>query len=250
LDMNEPIPRSEPLPYDEFRYPVRRIDYLPEPGNTDAIDFFPALENRRSSRNYGPLLDSQLNALLWFSNRTISKAPNVGKRWEHRTSPSAGGRHPIDVLIMRKNPTLELALHNPCGHSLLTLEIESSQLFDFWRQIDQVLPLGDATLLWFAAQPNRTSSAYLNADSLIWRDSGSLLATFYFVASALNLSACAIGPTGNEFLQTIFQTVALEGVGGVAIGAAVPDIDPTAEVTTRVRARKQKPQELTGGSCP
>lgn len=219
--MNEPAPRAEHLSYDEFSYPVRRIEYLPEPPEAEYTDFFRVLKNRHSSREYGRLLDSQLNALLWFSNRTISKAPNASKRWEHRSSPSAGGRHPIDVLVLRENPTPELALHDPGGHSLITLDIEPGQLLNFRKQIDQMLPLGDATLLWFAAQPNRTSSAYLNADNLIWRDSGALLTTFYFVASALDLSACAIGATGTKFLRTIFHTSDLQGVGGIAVGSAI-----------------------------
>src|SRR5690606_23954914 len=99
LDSGSPRPRPSEQIYAEWRYDVLAVEYLPSPDAPPDPGFFPVLERRRSSRRFGALSQDDLAALLWYAAKTQESAAPGGVRWEHRAAPSAGGRHPIDIIV-------------------------------------------------------------------------------------------------------------------------------------------------------
>lgn len=218
----DPIPREIELPYTEFIYPVIRKDYLERPDERLDKGFLEVLHSRRTRRIYGDLQRSQLSALLWHTARTRGCArEESGFLWQHRSTPSGGGRHPIDILVLhRAFHEQGLAVYDPWSHALCDLRFEPAVLHSFVNRVDNVLPIGDATILWFLAQNGRTLSKYENGESLIWRDSGALLATMYLVAESLDLNCCGVGITGDPLVTNLVSaTSEMQGIGGCLIGS-------------------------------
>ncbi|MBF6613961.1 MAG: nitroreductase family protein [Chloroflexi bacterium] len=179
------------------------------------------MEGRRSSRLFNQLPTERLSALLWWAARTrTGRREESGSVWQHRAAPSAGGRHPIDILVARiTHQGRSLSLYDPIAHSLCDLDVTATQVTEFFAAVDAVLPMQEATLLWFVAQPGRTTSKYKYAESLIWRDSGALLAVVSLVAEALDLNSCAIGITGEPWIShTLMAQGLLYGTGGCLVG--------------------------------
>lgn len=219
-NLDSPTPRNRELPFEEFVYPIVSTTYLKIPTNVANIDFFSVLGSRKSRRQFGPLQTSKLESLLWFSSRTIEKSPPNQARWEHRASPSAGGRHPIDVFVInRPSARNTLSLYDPVSHALAELAIPGTGLDAIVARIDNVLPIGKANVILFGAQYRRTLSKYQNAESLVWRDAGVLLATFSLVAEALSLNCCAFGITGEPDLSRLLKTNLVFGAGGMLVGS-------------------------------
>jgi SagB-type dehydrogenase family enzyme len=98
-----------------------------------------------------------------------------------------------------------LCLYDPVGHALRILDVDLSHVDALVMAIDRIVPIQQATLLWFIAQVDRTLSKYEHGESLIWRDAGALLTTLSLVATALDLSCCAIGATNDQVLEALFQ---------------------------------------------
>lgn len=220
IDLESPILRSEELPYEEFAYPIVSRRFLPEPDPPPASLFFEVLDRRRSQRTFKSLSFDQLNMLLWHSARTINIAPKQNPiRWEHRPSPSGGGRHPVDVFILnRRVADNKVLLYQTIPHAIATLRVEEKALKNLLTKTAEILPPRDATIIWFGAQFQRTLSRYQNGDSIVWKDAGALTATFTFVAEALELNSCPIGITGEPYFSQCFQTEKLIGVGGIYVG--------------------------------
>jgi SagB-type dehydrogenase family enzyme len=220
IEIGSPILRDQELSYQEFSYPVVSRQFLSKPLIKNSSPVLDVVGGRRSRRTFKPLTSEQLNALLWHSSRTINLSPPVLKvRWEHRPAPSAGGRHPIDVLIVqRERGEDKLFLYQSIPHALATLKADQENIDGLVLAAERVLPRQEATVLWFGAQFERTLSRYENGDSLVWKDAGALTATFAFVAEALNLNFCPIGVTGEPYLSQCLETIKVTGVGGAYIG--------------------------------
>ncbi len=220
----DPIPREIELPYTEFKYSVIRKDYLERPDDRLDKTFLEVLYRRRSRRQFGALLRNQLATLLWHAVKTRENIrENSGFLWQHRSAPSGGGRHPVDILVIQHAlHEQNLAVYDPWSHALCDLRFDPASLEAFVNRVNNVLPIGDATILWFLAQNGRTLSKYENGESLIWRDSGALLATIYLVAESLDLNCCGVGITGDPLATTLVSaTGEMQGVGGCVIGSQV-----------------------------
>lgn len=94
-----------------------------------------------------------------------------------RTSPSAGARYPIDLLISFNNYIYRRTLlyYNPVEHSLGELLISKVHLWKFFNEIDRNLCIDNSCVIWFAIQTTKTISKYDNSESLYWRDTGAYL---------------------------------------------------------------------------
>lgn len=224
-DLGVPAPRPEPLPYEEFIYECAPADFLPVPDVTSAADVLAVLSQRRTRRRLGRLGRPQLSALLWHSAKRRDGRRDNGGLWDWQSgpSPSAGGCHPIDVLVAtcgQQESTLRL--YDPYAHAiqeLLGRESSAAEALAAARR--EVLPdaAEGAIVLWFAAQPARTLRWYERGDSLIWRDSGALLATIGLVAEALGLCCCGLGITGEPWLSRSLNAGGRAvGVGGCIVG--------------------------------
>lgn len=224
-DIAAPSPRPKAVgqAYKEFIYyrPAGTLLPIPKPRR---VSFFRVLADRRSRRPLRPLSAHHLGAVLWFSAKEFARrgTPGAGNYWEHRAVPSAGGCHPIDVLVRDgAKPRLAWKRYNPRSHGLASLIIEDSSAL---RAHDRTLKpmvgeLRNASLLWLLAQPNRTARRYHNPESLIWRDAGVLIGVIALVAEALGLACTPLGATGEPFLsRALGGRGKVFGLGGILIG--------------------------------
>jgi SagB-type dehydrogenase family enzyme len=218
--INIPRPRPAERAYSEFAYPSGPIEYIPVPRRRVAgPGFFGVLRSRRSRRAAGPLNDVALGTLLWHTSKTWeSKGTLV--RWEHRGVPSAGGCHPIDILITnRSGRPGELFWYDPIAHGLI--EIPHSDGGELGELIAEMGGAAgrEGTLLLYGAQSARTTSKYVNAESLIWRDAGVLTGVMTLVAEALGAHCTPLGPTGEPYVSRLVRSGGqVVGVGGCSVG--------------------------------
>ena len=183
---------------------------------------FDSVLSTRRSRREGCAPDREdISSLLWHCAKTKEiSIEESGFQWEHRNSPSGGGRHPINIFVTNLQGTREgLHLYDSLTHSLLKLDdIDPADLQSFTSKVDEVLPLNNGCIVWFAAQFDKTLSKYQGGESLVWLDAGCLLATTYMVAEALGLNCCAIGITGEPYISRMLCAAPLiEGVAGCLI---------------------------------
>jgi SagB-type dehydrogenase family enzyme len=221
INLESPNVRAQELEYQEFRYPILSRHYLSVPCAVTNPPFFAVTERRKSVRQFKSLTIDRLNALLWHAARSISLLPpQNGERWQHRPTPSAGGKHPVDVFVVDcSKKEKSVLLYSPVSHSLSELKIYKEPLIEFLQLLAEVLPTQNATIIWFGAQFERTLSKYENGESLIWRDAGALSATLAFTAEALEINCCLLGPTGEPFFSKIFgDNKTILGVGGMYVG--------------------------------
>lgn len=221
INLNSPVPRKSELNYFEFPYKIIGKKYLPTPIASSDIPFFKVLLSRCSRRDLGYVSDNTLSELLWYSAKTLSvKKLESGYLWQHRPSPSAGGRHPIDLLLFSRK-TSKVRIYDPLAHSLCEIKVESSLLDNFIEFINEVIPVEEATIIMFAAQFDRTLTKYEYGESLVWRDAGALLTTISLVAEAIGLYSCALGVTGEPLLSELLRSDdQVVGVGGCLVGKA------------------------------
>jgi SagB-type dehydrogenase family enzyme len=221
----EPRVREHELPFQPYPFTFTSRRLLPVPGKIGSDACLEVLHRRRSRRRFGPLQEDQLSALLWFAAKTLAMARQPsGFLWQHRPAPSAGGRHPVCILVCTPfvRP-FELSVYDPDGHALLNLKpTESKAEQAFIDELQTVLPIQDGTVFWFAADFLRTASRYESGGSLVWRDAGALLATIHIAAEALRLHCCAYGPIGDERLSDILPSSRFSAVGGCIVGS-IPD---------------------------
>ena len=220
-ELGNPEIRLSPKSFEKFVYRTDRQIFLPPPSQLPKCNFFSTISERRSRRKFLKLSTAELSNVLWFTCKTF-EANQAEAAWQHRCTPSAGGIHPIDVLIStpaerRRN----IYIYEPFSHSLrLVSGIKVRPLQRLLSQVNEIVPVGDGTLIWFVAQFQKTLSRYKHGESLVWRDSGALLANLCIVSEAFSLNCCAIGATGNPHIQNIFnEPEKLRGVGGCVIGA-------------------------------
>ena len=134
-------------------------------------------------------------------------------------SPSAGGRHPIDILVgLLGGGSRKLYLYQPVSHSLrrLTISEEKQQLF--FSDVENTLPFGESMLLWFSIQYMRTASKYTDYMSLVWRDVGAQLCCLQQAAKYVGLDSCPIGYLAEDTFDRLFESDALLSGGGLIVG--------------------------------
>jgi SagB-type dehydrogenase family enzyme len=221
IDLASPIPREVELPYSEFSYQVEEKSYLHHPTPLPDTSLPDVLVSRQSRRTFKTVPQQHLNSLLWHAGRAITVNSPKDPRWQHRPTPSAGGKHPIDLLIFPEPHTSQEAyLYDPVPHALAKLKVTNRlSLEQFLITTNQVVALEQATIIWFGAQFERTLSKYKDGESLVWRDAGALITTISLVAESLDLNCCAIGITGEPFISHMLDSKeTVIGVGGLLLG--------------------------------
>lgn len=203
-------------------YQVLARHYLPGPSEAPGDSLLEVLERRRTGREFGDVPLSLLSALLWYVARTkASHTLPSGAQWQHRPVPSAGGRHPIDLLIVRPvRAAWQVAVYDEQAHALCELKVERTALHRLLKQVRSLLPLEHGSLIWHVAHPHRTLSKYQQGSSLIWRDSGVLTGYLTLMAEALHLNCCLLGITGEPSVSAMLGMPGVVGVGGCVIGLA------------------------------
>lgn len=225
IELFSPALRQPQLTTDDFSFSVVKREYLPVPEQAPDRPCVQALSSRRSRRDFGPLAATGLSQLLWWAAKTkLAGRDATGHRWESRPAPSAGGRHPVDTIVIdRHEISLRVGLYDPVAHALCQVKVADEKTLErLMRQVNDIVPIEQGILLWFVAQFDRTMAKYQDGESLVWRDAGALLAVFYLACEALDLSCCAIGITGEpEISVALGGPDKLRGVGGLVVGSRI-----------------------------
>lgn len=221
IDLGNPSPRPEVLPYAPIQWPCREEIPLGPASDVCArsISFDELASRRRSRRSFAPLSLDMLGALTWLSCRTLRSGTRYsGLDLSLRPSPSAGAIHPIHVLVIRPESN-EWHRYDPVGHSLCRVQtlLDPRRVRD---DMQQVLPAPQATLILFAAEPGLTAAKYDASCSLVWRDAGALLGTMTLAAESLELSFCPLGVTGEPWIGQLLDQPGLAGVGAAFVGGS------------------------------
>jgi SagB-type dehydrogenase family enzyme len=218
--MNNPAPKKTEAVVPPFSYPVLDTVKLARPSKKRAADFFDLSLRRASARTCHKLKPGYLDELLWYSAKALElTVQENGYILSHRPTPSAGARHPIDILICLDLGQPILHYYDPLGHSLSRLDLDKRLVRDFLVHVQQNLPMMDGTLLWFVAHPDRTEAKYEFADSLVWRDAGALIQQVQLVAAALGLVSCPTGTLGTPFEHKLFGNIGRTvAAGGIIVG--------------------------------
>jgi len=222
--LGNPRPRRRPLDKRDVSWPTRRVLPLIPPISSDAPACLRILGDRQTRRAFRVLTAKQLSSFLWHAARTrISYRDWNGRLFQSKPSPSAGGCHPHDLLIVRPSKQgLAAFIYDSNAHSLGELRCQKRDLRHFAKQVAQVVPNQSGTIIWLVGQPQRTANLYWNPESLLWRDAGALIAVMAIVAEALNLSFCPVGITGDlPLLRLLRRRDRLYGFGGAIVGGRV-----------------------------
>lgn len=226
----EPFKFSEPRPklsrsaLLRHQFPVRHRHYLDVPAKDHQCSGWDMLDGRRSASHFGPLTTNQLGQLLWLGSKS-REIRKVGSNiiWESRQFPSAGGCHPIELMIIQNvDSRLRASLYDSKAHALCELEPKGGEWLEkLWNAISDAVPIEDGIAMQFVAQPQATGSKYDNPDTLIWRDAGAVTCTICLAAQVLNMACKPFGATGNPFVGELLNSGnAIWGVGGCVVGSA------------------------------
>lgn len=203
-------------------YPIVGRRYLPKPECTPSTSFAEVFSRRRTRRSFGVSSESDISNLLWHASKILeTRVEPSGFVWSHRGSPSAGGRHPISIVVLQLGATgQEPELYDPLGHCLCRLELEDARPLEAYAAlIRSIIGTTQGTCLCYVADLARSATKYRHCESLVWRDAGCLLATMQLVAEWHGLNFCAVGPTGEPFVSQAFGCPdRLRGVGACVIG--------------------------------
>jgi len=214
-----PRPRKRELPFIGHNYHIVSAKQLsPNPLRLQ-VNFFNVVERRRTRRIFRNVTERLLSSFLWWTAHTQKAERQYnGFIVEYRPTPSAGGRHPIDLLLIRKTHTgWQAWLYEPMTHRLLLLRLPSRARHRLVQEANKLIPIQRATIIWLVSQPARTTSKYLHGENLILRDAGVLIGHMALVAEALNLSYCPLGATGEPIISSLFGDD-VAGVGGCLLG--------------------------------
>jgi SagB-type dehydrogenase family enzyme len=190
------------------------------------------LQRRRSTREFATVAHTTLGIVMARAGLSRSEGSDrAGIEISSRPTPSAGGRHPINLVLLCHDVTgldaggfvLDpgLAVLRRTRHSTEQCTFALERIADALH-IDEVPP----AVIVAVAHPLRTLSRYPEGMSLLWRDAGALLATIHLVATDLGLASCIVGTSG--VLRTDHDgPLGPVDVGAVALGN--PPHDPSWE---------------------
>lgn len=219
--MNNPKPKKIQDEYIPFNYSIKDKKKLNRSFQIKNQHFLDVIMNRRSNKVFHPLSLENLSELLYFSNKIHELyEEDSGYIASKRTAPSAGGRHPIDLLISMPTTKSErnLAYYNPIDHSLNELNINGQKLVSFFSEINENILINNACVIWFSIQTNKTQTKYENCESLYWKDCGALLYCIQIVSNYIGLKSCPLGNLATNGYNNIFKTDQLISGGGILVG--------------------------------
>ena len=155
------------------------------------------LDGRRSVRHGGRVHVSALASTLLAAHRVLSFAEvddGYVRTW--RPAPSAGGRHPIELLVSSRVDGLDDGswLFDPLLGELVASDVLTARADR--TVLDLVGVPEDTTVIFLMADFQRTLARYRRGESLVWRDSGALAATLQLAACGAGLSSCIAGTAG------------------------------------------------------
>lgn len=218
--MQNPSPKKVNDRFDPFIYPLGSKTKLKRDFKKREGSFIDILSSRRSSRDLSAVLIEEVSEMLYFTSRIQSiDIDDYGFLISKRTVPSAGGRHPIDILVStpsKDGPVLNY--YNPIEHSLSELLISEVKQKSFFEEVNKNIPIKNSCLIWFSIQINKTKSKYDNAESLYWKDAGAYLYCIQLVSNYIGLNSCPLGGLASKSFENLFKSKNLISGGGILIG--------------------------------
>jgi len=215
-----PIPRSQSNRYQPYAWPGGKRTLLAPRSQSLQLDLVKLLEERETLREFRETLDeAALGEWLWLACRSRSSRASVyGPDQESRVYPSAGGMHPIHVLLTRKAGPLER--YDPIEHSLIELPGTESGAAAVRAAARALLDVSRGAVIGLVAEPGKTAAKYEHHESLVWRDAGVVLGYMSLVAQALGFAFCPLGVTGQPHLtDSLTGSAPLQAVGLAVVGA-------------------------------
>lgn len=164
-----------------------------------------ALINRKSNREFNnkKLYFKTISTLLYYSAGINSeKSSNL----KYRFYPSAGARYPIEIYLLSINSELPNGLYhyyikNNLLEELLTFEKLNLNLF-----FDQDWIKNSGIIIILTGVYKRTTQKYGDRGyRYVLIEAGHLSQNLYLIASALNLSSCAIGGFVDDTLNELLD---------------------------------------------
>lgn len=221
VEMSGPTILEHPVSFEPFQYDGDLVIMLPgvekEKHPTEFLEVF---SGRRSIKQLGSCSLDSLSQILYYAVKPYGIGrDDYGETVYRSAAPSAGGRHPIDILVgMLDGGVRRLFLYQAINHSLKRLGIKEELQAAFFDDIETTLPMGDSVVLWFSVQYMRTASKYTDYMTLIWRDVGAQLCCLQQVAKYVGMDSCPIGYLADDSFNQMFQTDKLLSGGGMIIG--------------------------------
>ena len=215
---------NEPIQFDAYQYECVEEIKLPQMDkNALGKEFMEVFSERRSIKELGPCPIEKLSSILYYAIKPYSIAcDDYGVTVYRSAAPSAGGRHPIDIIVgLPKGHKRRLYLYNALKHSLLRLNIAPEKQWAFKKDVERTLPFRKSTLVWFSVQFMRTASKYSDYMSLVWRDVGAQLCCIQQAAKYVGLDSCPIGYLAEETFDAMFDSDKLISGGGVIVGESL-----------------------------
>lgn len=183
------------------------------------------LATRRSVRPDEPCSLSDIIDLLWYLHLpTTSWIADDGYRERQMPAPSAGGRHPLSLLVvatsLTDSPPGVWAISPADKPVLVPVEIPAETIGKILAAAATALRASEPppVLLVAVARSARTLSKYPWGKSLIWRDAGALLNTAHLVAHDLDLDSCLVGISETVCIPLPNTDEQLYDVGALAVG--------------------------------
>jgi SagB-type dehydrogenase family enzyme len=174
------------------------------------------LERRRSERRLRrPALDAIAAVLVAGARVLAEDKADDGYLRTWRPYPSAGGRHPIDLLVV--SPDVDGLAPGAWWFDAWSCELVREANFDIGppiRAAESIIGSAVPAIVFAVAMPGRTLERYPNGMSLVWRDAGVVLQTLHLLANDAGLASCILGTTAIAVREG-----ATCDVGAVALGA-------------------------------
>lgn len=224
VEMSGPTIREHPIPFEPFQYEGDLVIKLPEVAKEKhRAEFLEVFSGRRSIKQLGACPLDCLSQVLYYAVKPYGIGrDDYGEIVYRSAAPSAGGRHPIDILVgMMDGGVRRLFLYQTINHSLKRLGVKEELQAAFFDDIETTLPMGESVILWFSVQYMRTASKYTDYMTLIWRDVGAQLCCLQQMAKYVGMDSCPIGYLAEEAFYEMFQTDLLKSGGGLIIGNTV-----------------------------
>lgn len=219
---------AEPLPRSSGDRPATSFDLddlspLPKHIEAPLANFFDVLV-RRASRVGGRVPTGLLGSLLWHASQLRARRFD-GRfgQWESRPSPSAGGIHPIRLLVLPLDQRDVAGVYDDGTHSLGGVGRGPAEAIALnAASVSTLTSATCGTTVQLFADPTRVAACYDNHESLLWRDAGAVTATLCLTAEALGLNAVPLGRHGTDIVHAVGLPAQVRGLGAVHIGSRQP----------------------------
>jgi len=201
----EPRPRACPKERGEtLLYPIHTIRPLPVSSAPDTLAFFEVLEQRRSEQAMGPASIDLIGKLLWYGARVRAEYDSQYGHIQSRAAPSAGGLQCADIIVSRVDGIPGVHLYDPISHALCEVSPHvPERITQYHAEIVEAFPESTGCVITLLADYEKADAKYDNAESLLLRDSGALMATLQLCATALGCAFCFSGNLGTTLNRAI-----------------------------------------------